>query len=189
MIASFRPGWRMPAGVFASAVLLALYAQGGRAWPLGFVALVPWLRALDAAPTAFAAVRGGLLMAIGFVAAVRGWFGGAIAGDLGLPAAGGVAVVLAVAPLLQPQFVAFAVVRHLAGRRHGVALRALAGACAWVATEWLVPKLLGDTLGHGLLPSTTSASRCSAFAVKRTKTEGETLSLYSISASASAVSS
>ena len=32
-------------------------------------------------------------------------------------------------------------------------LRALAGAAAWVATEWLVPKLLGDTLGYGLYPS------------------------------------
>ena len=155
MIASLRPGWRMPAGVLASALLFALYAQGGLAWPLGFVALVPWLLALDAAPTAFAAVRGGLLMAVGFVAAVLWWFGGAIAGYLGLPAAGGVAVVLAVSPLLQPQFLAFALARQLAGRRHGVALRALAGAGAWVATEWLVPKLLGDTLGHGLLPSTT----------------------------------
>lgn len=155
MIASFRPGWRMPAGVFASALLFALYAKGGLAWPLGFVVLVPWLRALDAAPTAFAALRGGLLMAVAFVAAVLWWFGSAIAGYLGLPAAGGVAVVLAVSPLLQPQFLAFALARHFAGRRHGVALRALAGACAWVATEWLVPKLLGDTLGHGLLPSAT----------------------------------
>lgn len=155
MIASLRSGWRMPAGVFASALLFALYAKGGFAWPLGFVVLVPWLRALDAAPTAFAALRGGLLMAIGFVAAVLWWFGSAIAGYLGLPDIGGVAVVLAVSPLLQPQFLAFALVRHLAGRRHGVAVRALAGACAWVATEWLVPKLLGDTLGHGLLPSAT----------------------------------
>ncbi|MBI3229492.1 MAG: apolipoprotein N-acyltransferase [Burkholderiales bacterium] len=30
---------------------------------------------------------------------------------------------------------------------------ALAGAAAWLATEWLWPKLLGDTLGHGLYPS------------------------------------
>lgn len=145
----------MPAGVFASALLFALYARGGVAWPLGFVLLVPWLRALDAAPTAFAAVRGGLLMAVAFAGAVLWWFGSAIAGYLGLPSAGGVAVVLAVSPLLQPQFLAFALARHLAGRRHGVALRALVGACAWVATEWLVPKLLGDTLGHGLLPSAT----------------------------------
>ena len=108
MIASLRPGWRMPAGVFASALLFALYARGGFAWPLGFVVLVPWLRALDAAPNAFAAVRGGLLMAVAFAGAVLWWFGSAIAGYLGLPAAGGVMVVLAVSPLLQPQFLAFA---------------------------------------------------------------------------------
>ena len=57
------------------------------------------------------------------------------------------------APLFQPQFIAFALVRHVVGRRHGRALRALAGAAAWVATEWLVPRLLGDTLGYGLYPS------------------------------------
>ena len=38
-------------------------------------------------------------------------------------------------------------------RRHGPSLGALAGAAAWVATEWLVPRLLGDTLGYGLYPS------------------------------------
>jgi len=32
-------------------------------------------------------------------------------------------------------------------------LSALAGAAAWVACERLVPKLLGDTLGHGLYPA------------------------------------
>ena len=36
-------------------------------------------------------------------------------------------------------------------------LCALAGAAAWVATEWLVPKLLGDTLGYGLYPSPAAA--------------------------------
>jgi len=46
-------------------------------------------------------------------------------------------------------------VRHLVGSRHGPALRALAGASAWVACEWLLPKLLGDTLAHGLFPSAT----------------------------------
>ncbi|HWH83140.1 MAG TPA: apolipoprotein N-acyltransferase, partial [Burkholderiaceae bacterium] len=44
-------------------------------------------------------------------------------------------------------------VRHVTGRRHGRTLRALAGAAAWVAAEWLVPRLLGDTLGYGLHPS------------------------------------
>jgi apolipoprotein N-acyltransferase len=59
-------------------------------------------------------------------------------------------VLLLAAPLFQPQFVAFALVRHLTGSRHGPALRAIAAAAAWVATESLVPRLLGDTLGYGL---------------------------------------
>jgi apolipoprotein N-acyltransferase len=45
-------------------------------------------------------------------------------------------------------------VRHAAGRRGlGAGARAVAGASAWVATEWVVPKLFGDTLGLGLFPS------------------------------------
>jgi apolipoprotein N-acyltransferase len=44
-------------------------------------------------------------------------------------------------------------VRYFTGRRYGHFLRALAGAAAWVATEWLAPKLLDDTLGYGLYPS------------------------------------
>lgn len=150
-----RAGGRLPAGVVASALLFALYAQGGVAWPLGFVVLVPWLHALDAAPTVGAAVRGGLGMTVAFAAAVLWWFGNAIAGYVGLPEAGGIAIVLAASPLLQPQFLAFALARHLAARRHGAVVRALVGAAAWVATEWLWPKLLGDTLGHGLAPSAT----------------------------------
>jgi len=62
-------------------------------------------------------------------------------------------VLLLAAPLFQPQFLAFALVRHVVGRRQGPGLRALAGAAAWVATEWLVPRLLGDTFGYGLYPS------------------------------------
>ena len=48
---SFRLGGRMAAGILASAVLACLYARGGAGWLLGFVALVPWLRALDASRT------------------------------------------------------------------------------------------------------------------------------------------
>ena len=43
--------------------------------------------------------------------------------------------------------------RYASGRRFGPILRTFAGAFAWVATEWLVPRLLGDTLGYGLYPS------------------------------------
>ncbi len=120
---------------------------------LAFVALVPWLLALDTTAGAWGAVRSGLLMSVVFVAAVFGWFGFAVAEFTGLPTAAAFVALLVAAPLLQPQLIVFALVRHIVGRRHGRLLRALAGASAWVATEWLVPKLLGDTLGHGLYPS------------------------------------
>ncbi len=148
-----RPGWRALAGIIASAALLGLYARGGNAYLLGFVALVPWLLALDATRTVAGATRHGLTMSVAFLASALAWFGIAIATFLGIDATIGVIVLLVAAPLLQPQFLAFALVRHLVGRRYGAIVRALAGASAWVATEWLVPKLLGDTLGHGLFPS------------------------------------
>ena len=133
--------------------MLGLYSRGGNAYLLGFVGLVPWLLALDANRTVAGAARSGLLMSIAFAAAVFAWFGFAMAGYLGIPAATGLLALLAAAPLLQPQFLAFALVRHVAGRHHGRVVRALAGTAAWVATEWLVPRLFDDTLGHGLHPS------------------------------------
>ncbi len=92
-------------------------------------------------------------MSVTFVAAAFWWFGFAVADFTGLPPITGLLLLLVGAPLLQPQVLAFALVRQLAGRGHGRVVRALAGASAWVATEWLLPKLLGDTLGHGLYPS------------------------------------
>lgn len=145
------PRWRAVAGLVASALLLGVYARGGAfAW-LGFVALVPWLLALDGVRRLRGAVASGVLMAVAFVAAVFLWFGAAIGSYTGIGAGTGMAVLLGLAPVMQPQVVAFALVRHLAGRRHGPGLRALAGAAAWVGTEAALPKLLGDTLGHGLV--------------------------------------
>ena len=114
---------------------------------------MPWLLALDNARTVAGAACSGLAMSLGFVVAVLAWFGFAIAHYAGAASAAGLLIVLAASPLLQPQFIAFALVRHLVGRRHDAVVRALAGASAWVAAEWLFPKLLGDTLGHGLYPS------------------------------------
>ncbi|MBW8368097.1 MAG: apolipoprotein N-acyltransferase [Arenimonas sp.] len=145
--------WRRLAGLLATALLLGLYAHGGAAWVLGFVALVPWLLVLDAGRTARSALAAGLLMSVAFVACLFAWFGAAIGAYTGIGALPGMAALLVLAPVMQPQVIAFALVRHLAGRRHGPAVRALAGASAWVACEALVPKLLGDTLGHGLFPS------------------------------------
>jgi len=147
------PAGRALAGVVASGVLAAIFVQGGYAWVLGFVMLVPWLRVLDTRQTLPGALASAGLMSVAFTAAAFWWFGLAI-GDytqVGGPVALGLLLVLA--PLFQPQFLAYSLVRHLAGRRHGPAVRALAAAAAWVGTEWALPKVLGDTLGYGLYPS------------------------------------
>jgi len=141
------------AGILASAVLWGLYARGGAGWLLGFVALVPWLHTLAAKRSLAAALLSAWAMSVAFTAAAFAWFGSAIGHYTQLGEAVGVSVLLLAAPLFQPQFLAFALVRHVAGRRHGAVVCALAAAAAWVATEWLVPRLLGDTLGHGLYPS------------------------------------
>lgn len=143
----------MLAGALASALLLGLYARGGAAWPLGFVALVPWLLALDASRGVRAALGGALLMSVAFAAAVFAWFAFAVSAFTGVSAWATLPVLLLAAPLLQPQLLAFALVRSVARRRHGSLLGSAAAICAWVAAEWLWPKLLGDTLGHGLHPA------------------------------------
>jgi apolipoprotein N-acyltransferase len=114
---------------------------------------VPWLLTLERIRTARGAALSGLAMCLGFVAAIFAWFGLAIAVYSAGAAAAGLLVLLLSAPLLQPQFIVFAVVRYYAGRSYGTALRTLIGACAWVATEWLFPKLLADSLAHGFYPS------------------------------------
>lgn len=144
---------RVAAGVLASAVLLGLYARGGAGWLLGFIALVPWLRTLDANRTLAGTLLNAWAMSAAFTLAAFAWFGSAIGSYTQAGTAIGLLVLLLAAPLFQPQLLVFALVRHACSRRHGPALCALAGAAAWVAAEWLVPKLLGDTLGHGLHPS------------------------------------
>lgn len=126
------------AGIGASAVLLFFYARGGAAWPLGFVALVPWLRTLDAKPLAASAgatLLSAIAMSAALTAAMFGWFGLAMAGYAQVSGAAGLALLLALAPLFQPQVLAFALVRRFARRRFGVATGALAGSAAWVATS------------------------------------------------------
>ena len=143
----------MMAGVLASAAMAALYVRGGTAWPLGFVFLVPWLRTLDASATLGGTLLRAWMMALAFTAAAFAWFAIAFGNYVQVGPVTGLALLLLAAPLFQPQFFAYALVRRIVVRRHGRALGALAAAAAWVATEWLVPKLLGDTLGHGLYPS------------------------------------
>lgn len=145
--------WHLPVRVLASAVLLGLCARGGLAWVLAFVALVPWLLALQEGRGLRHALWAGWLMSVAFVAAVFHWFGAAIGAYTGIGGVVATTVLLVLAPLLQPQFIAYAVVRTLARRRHGPATAALAAAAAWAACESLLPRLLGDSLGHALYPS------------------------------------
>jgi apolipoprotein N-acyltransferase len=141
------------AGILASALLCYAYARSGAGWLLGFVALAPWLLTLDAQRSLAGTLLGAWAMSIAYTAAAFAWFGGAIANYTQASSVVGLTMLLVAAPLFQPQFLAFALVRHMVGRRHGLGLRALAGAAAWVATEWLVPRLLDDTFGYGLYPS------------------------------------
>jgi apolipoprotein N-acyltransferase len=143
------------AGVAASALAFALVARmEPPGLVLGWVGLVPWLAVLDRTRSPGLAVGAALAMCVAFVLAVFGWFARAIETYTGAPWALALAVLLVASPLLEPQFVAFALARHLVRRRAGSAVKvALAGACAYVATEWASPKLFADTLGHGLYPS------------------------------------
>ena len=118
---------------------------------------MPWLAALDRARSLRGAVAIGLAMACVFELAVFGWFARAIETYTGLPWIGALLLLLAFGPLLQPQFVAAAAARHLtragAGGGRRVWMPAVVGAAAYVGTEWAIPKLFADTLGHGLYPS------------------------------------
>lgn len=140
-------------GILASAVLCGLYAYGGWGWVLGFVALTPWLKTLQTAPTLGKTLLNAYLMTVAYTLAVFAWFGTAIGAYTKVGEGTGLLVLTLGAPLFQPQILAFALARHLTARRHGTVVQALAAAAAWVATERLVPKLLGDTLGYGLYPS------------------------------------
>ncbi|NEX62574.1 apolipoprotein N-acyltransferase [Noviherbaspirillum sp. 17J57-3] len=147
----------MLAGIAASALLAGLQSRGGAGWLLGFVFLVPWLIALDASRGLAGALAAACAMAIAFTAAVYGWFGGTIANYTQSSETAGLALLLLAAPLLQPQFLAFALANRAAARRHGTATAAFAGAAAWVAAEWLAARTfgpaLGYTVGYGLYPS------------------------------------
>jgi apolipoprotein N-acyltransferase len=126
---------------------------------LGWVALVPWLAVLDRARSIREVVLAAWLMSVAFELAVFGWFARAIETYTGAPHAAALALLALAAPLLQPQLVVFALVRHgartaatpAAGR--ALLFTALVGASAYVGTEWAVPKLFADTLGYGLYPS------------------------------------
>ena len=103
----------MLAGIAASAGLSALYARGGFGWLLGFVLLVPWLAALEKTHSVRGTLCSAWLMAVAYSAAVMAWFGMAIGSYTQVGAGSGLALLLMAAPLLQPQFLAYGLIRHL----------------------------------------------------------------------------
>ncbi len=115
--------------------------------------LVPWLLVLDAQRSWGSTLGVAWGMAVAYTGAAFFWFGAAIGGYTQIGTAAGIGVLMVLAPLFQPQFIAFALARRWMGQRHGPWLRALAGTAAWLATEALVPRVLDDTLGYGLHPS------------------------------------
>lgn len=140
-------------GPLLSALLLAVYARNEAAWGLGFIALLPWLLSLERQRSWRRACLSGWAMSVAFTLAVFAWFGAAIGGYTGWGTLPALALLAVLAPLLQPQVWVYALARHWTGQRYGWLLRALAAGAAWIACEWLWPKLLGDTLGHGLAPA------------------------------------
>jgi apolipoprotein N-acyltransferase len=145
------------AATLVSALLFELFCRV--AWPwvlLGWVGLVPWLAVQGRARSLRAALAIAWLFSVFFVLAVFSWFAVAIAGYTGAPLPIAFALLALAAPLVQPQFLALAAGRHLAARRGSRRVgwsAALVGALLYVGAEWAWPKLLGDTIGHALLPA------------------------------------
>ncbi len=145
----------MPALLAAPAIAFAFYARCTAPWHvLGWIALVPWLIVLDHTTSLRAAAGAGLAMCMVFVAGFFGWLPTAIHAYTGASWLVCALVLAVLAPVIQLQLIAFACARHVARRRGvGLARMTLIGASTYVGAEWLTPKLFGDTIGYGFLPS------------------------------------
>lgn len=152
-----RKGAVRAGAILASTLLLALYARVELPWAwLGWIALLPWLASLDRERSMAAAVVNGAAMSMAFTVGVFSWFAEAFARYTGTPLWASYGLLLFTAPVLQPQFIVFAAVRRAFSVRSAYGLAAsAAGGLAWVGTEWVCPRLLGDTLGQGLQPFPT----------------------------------
>ena len=146
--------WVPFAGAVATALLLGLFTRVEAVFvPLGFVALVPWLLALEGAG-ALQAAGSGAVAAAAFTATSFAWFPAAVAGYSGGSALVAWTFALIAAPLLlAPHMLVYAGARALA-RRLGAPLATVAavGVAAWVAGEWALPRVFADTLGYALYP-------------------------------------
>ncbi len=146
-------------GVAGTTVLLGLFGRMEARWvAVGWVALVPWLWALDRAGSRREAVLSGVALGMAFTATVVGWFPAAIQSYSGAPLALCWLAFLVLAPLMELQFITFALARHHLRQGRAEGPRAfwyvtLTGALVYVGTEWLCPKLFAVTLGQGFYPS------------------------------------
>jgi len=149
-------------GIAGSVLLIRLYANIDSPWCwLGWVVLVPWLAALNHTRSLSGALLGALAMDIAYVLVNVGWFAETVRIYTGVSAPVALLSLLLLAPVLEPQFFAFAAARHLLRRSdlavarggRGLCYAVLGAACAYVAAEWAFPRLFGETLGHGLYGS------------------------------------
>lgn len=150
--------WRaavtVAAASFASGLAFHLYST--LTWPLfalGWVAMVPWLAAIDRISSWRGTLAAGWLMSCAFATAILPWFPALVADYGDYSYVTGTFVFLTVAPLLQPQFILMAAARYAARRAPRRAVRAVAAAGAYVGSEWLLAKTMGDTLAHAQLPA------------------------------------
>jgi len=144
-------------GAIASAYLTgALSKTNGASYLLCFVAFVPWIASLSRAARRRDVILSGLALSTAFVAFVFPWFPDTVASYAGGSSLLVWPLFLLLAPLLEPQFVVYALVRReiLAAGGSFVATRAaIAASAAYVFVELVFPKLFGDTLALGLHPS------------------------------------
>lgn len=144
-------------GAFASAYLLSICSRtAGSSYLACLVAFVPWLLTLERAERRRDALFAGLVMSIFFVALVFPWFPETAASYAGASPSVVWPLFLLLAPVLEPQFVVFALVRlavRRADRPYPALRAALAAAAAYVGVELVFPKLFFDTVGLGLHPA------------------------------------
>ena len=153
-------------GALASAFLSGLMSRTtGVSFVFCFVALVPWLVVQERALRYRDAALAGLFMSVAFVALVFPWFPGAVAAYVDTSSLLVWPLFLLLAPLLQPQFLVFALVRFavrrasppessVSGAFSASFVASLAAAAAYVGVELVFPKLFFDTVALGLYPST-----------------------------------
>lgn len=142
------------AGIGASAAAFGLYALVD--WPwwlLGWVGWVPFLAAVERLKTWKRAVYAGLAMSVAYVVAVFWWFAVGIADYTGIGVPVASLVLAALAPVLQPQLLALALIWYATRRSACWWLRSLVVASSYCGAEWALPRLFGDTIGHGLYAS------------------------------------